>query len=132
MIPKKPGVQPRQGFASRRQARRLGRMRDGVDGGAQLALVGGFLAAQFQVFTDDGVAVFLQRALEHGVAGIGSQGSSMSAASASMNAWRTAPSGAWAEASAACSGSMARASRAMGLSGSGCATAPGAGRAVLR
>ena len=49
-------------------------MRDGVDGGAQLALVGGFLAAQFQVFTDDGVAVFLQRALEHGVAGIGSQG----------------------------------------------------------
>ena len=62
----------------------------------------------------------------------GRRASSMSAASASMNAWRTAPSGAWAEASAACSGSMARASRAMGLSGSGCATAPGAGRAVLR
>ena len=115
-----------------RQARQLGRMRDGVDGGAQLALVGGFLAAQFQVFTDDGVAVFLQRAWNTGSPASGRRASSMSAASASMNAWRTAPSGAWAEASAACSGSMARASRAMGLSGSGCATAPGRpGRAPI-
>lgn len=108
-------------------------MRDGVDGGAQLALVGGFLVAQFQVFTDDGVAVFLQRALEHGVAGIGSQGlvdergQRVDERVAHCAIGRLGRS----------VGGLqrfdgARQPGAMGLSGSGCATAPGAGRAVLR
>ena len=107
-------------------------MRDGVDGGAQLALVGGFLAAQFQVFTDDGVAVFLQRALEHGVAGIGAQGLVDERGQRVDERVAHCAIGRLGRASAACSGSMARASRAMGLSGSVCVTAPGAGRAVLR